>query len=175
MKKRWFAYICLVLTGLASSSCFGSKPPGTVRAYKDGVVYMRKGSYRVGPLPATWVRQPFNYKSLLFVHSKLGSTISTNAFCGENFDDASLEVLARHLYIDIEKVKVLSQREQMIDRRRSLWTIWSGRLDGVPVQLETVSIKEHNCLFDFYYVASPEQFEAAEKDFRRFVEGFAYP
>lgn len=167
---------CLSSIAVYFSACFGGgRSPTSIVSYRQGLVSMKKGSYRVGDLPTTWQQTAFNFKSLTFRHSEHASTIATNAFCGKNYEDASLEVLSRHLYMGIEHVKVESTREQMIDDRRALSTIWTGTVDGVSVKLETVSIQKNNCLFDFYYVASPETFSADQADFAHFVEGFSYP
>lgn len=167
---------CLSSVAVYFSACFGGgRSPTSIVSYRDGLVSMKKGSYRVGALPDTWRQTAFHFKSLTFRHAEHASTVATNAFCGKNYEDASLEVLSRHLYMGIDRVKVESTHERMLDGRRALFTIWMGEVDGVPVKLETVSLQKNNCLFDFYYVASPETFSSDQDDFTHFVEGFSYP
>lgn len=168
----------IVIIFLLSACFFGGKEPvGSIRGYKSSVVLLKQGSYRVGELGQTWSRLLLKQKTLAFRAPDKSATIATNAFCGENFDDAPLEVLARHLYIGVEGLNVESQKELVLDGRRALSTVWNGRMDGVPVKLETVSVKKDECLFDFYYITSPsaDTFARHRADFERFAGGFAYP
>lgn len=174
---RSLVIFCFISAGaICFSSCFGGgRSPTSVVSYRNGLVLMKRGSYRVGVLPDTWRQAAFRFKSLTFRHVFYASTIATNAFCGKNYEDASLEVLSRHLYMGIDEVKVESAHERILDGRRALFTIWMGKVDGVSVKLETVALQKNNCLFDFYYVASPETFLTHQSDFTHFVEGFSYP
>jgi len=163
----------------ACSFLFGAKPPPeSIRGYHDQTVIMRKGHYRVGAIGNEWHPSSSLLSSkngaLVFRNSGTGATVSTYAACGTRYDDATLAVLTRHLYMGVTDVTIQSQRETRIDDRQALWTRWQGMLDGVPVELETVSIKKNECLFDFYYVAFPESVERGRADFYRFVEGFSY-
>src|SRR3984893_301959 len=45
-----------------------------------------------------------------------------------------------------------------------------GSLDGTPVEVEAIVIKGDQCVYDFLYVASPEDFAAGREEFRAFVE-----
>lgn len=174
MLEKWFAMIVLAVS---MSACFGGgkEPSGSIQGYRDGVVKLREGSYRVGDLPQAWKRVKFTYNSVVFRHTPTQASISTYAVCKETAEDASLEVLTRHLYNGVDQVKVDSQSEELLDGRRSLWTVWSGAMDGVPMKIETVAVKKNECLFDFYYVALPEDFATARGDFQQFVKGFSYP
>lgn len=167
--------LCLALFLL--SGCFfgGKEAPGSIKGYKNNTVFLKQGSYRVGELPHHWRQVHFKYKTLLFRHLETQASISTNAVCGESTEDASLQVLTRHLYNGIDQVKIESQAEKPLDGRSSLWTVWGGQMDGVPVKIETVSIKKNECLFDFYYVALPPDFEKGQKEFHHFAQGFSYP
>ena len=49
-----------------------------------------------------------------------------------------------------------------------------GRLEDSPasVRIESLSMTNERCLYDFLYVAPPATFEAARGDFARFVDSF---
>lgn len=168
------SFFCFLL--LLLSSCFGGgvDKKGSVSGYKSGVVVTEGGSFRVGPLPSDWVRRPFGYKAILFVHRTKRSSIGVDAFCKRSFDDAPLEVLTRQLFYDLTDQHTLAQREVQLDGRQALRTTLSGRLDGAPVMLDVVVLKMNECLFDFFYVSSPGQYADDVAQFESFTSGFKY-
>ncbi len=175
--QRLLLFLFTISLGFSLSACMfgGGKVQGAVQSYRDGTVYMKKGAYRVGALPAYWQLEKVKYKSILFRDPETQAGIATNAYCGQNFDDAPLVVLTRHLYIGVAEQKVISQKSAMLAGREVLTTVWEGKVDGVPVRLKTAVLKKDNCLFDFYYLASPVYFEKHEADFDLFLAGFSYP
>lgn len=167
----------IFFAGLVLSGClFGAaEPPGNIRGYNKGVVDLKVGSYRVGVLADNWTREESPEKALIFREKTTRSTIATDALCGENFDDASLEILSRHLIMGIDDLTMGTREKRMLADREALSTLWTGKLDGVAVSLQTVVLKKNTCLFDFYYIASPSDFAVSKADFEKFVNGFSYP
>ena len=159
---------------LSLSACFSSKKTGKVVDYKPGRVITKKGYYQVGGLSSDWRRLSLEKAVISFYNQDLGATIATDAFCEQAYDDAPLDMLTKHLFAGLQDVKVLSSRELMLDGRAALHSSLSAKLDGVPVKLETVTIKKDWCLFDFYLVSPPEQIARALPDFLQFFKGFAY-
>lgn len=156
-------------------ACFGGvKKTGKVVDYKPGRVLMKKGYYQVGEISPDWYRIKLDLAAINFRNDRYGSTLSTDSFCDQAYDDAPLQALAGHLYAGLQDIKIKSQKPMMLDQRAALRSSVSATLDGVPVQIETLVIKKDWCLFDFYLVGPPDRVAGAISDFERFYSGFAY-
>lgn len=157
--------------------CFlkGASNPGKVRGYSPGFVKTDKGSYAVGPLPTSWRRgRVGNYKVLVFYNDAYQSSIETDAFCDQSFDDASLRVLTNHLHASLSKPKTRSETPMTLDGRGALRSVAEGTVDGIPMVVDSVVIKKDNCLFDFVLISKPSFYTSATQDFESFFEGFRY-
>lgn len=175
LRIRWLAQFAAPFLVFALLACFGGvKKTGKVVDYKPGRVFTKKGSYEVGPLPEGWYQIKLGIAAINFRNDRLKSTISTDAFCDQAFDDAPLKALTRHLFDGLQDIKVEQEKPFMMDDRGALRTSLKASLDGVPVRIETVVVKKDWCLFDFYLVSPPEQFSAALPDFESFFQGFQY-
>ncbi|MBL7685668.1 MAG: hypothetical protein JNK65_06515 [Deltaproteobacteria bacterium] len=166
-----------ILLLLLLSSCFfgGVKNSGRVKSYQPGLVKTEKGFYKVGPLPESWQRtQIQSYKTISFYNPQYKSTLMTDAFCDQSYDDASLKTLTTHLYFDLQDKKIQSQKQLMLNERAAMRSIAQGKVDGVPVVLDTLVIKKDWCLFDFALVADPAHYVEASKDFEDFYKGFEF-
>lgn len=156
-------------------ACFGGvKKTGKVIDYKPGRVITKKGFYDVGPLSADWYRIKLGVAAINFRNDALGSTISTDAFCDQAFDDAPLNALTSHLFAGLQDIKIEKQSPFTMADRGALRTTLRASLDGVPVRIETVVLKKDWCLFDFYLVSPPEKFSAALPAFEDFFQGFQF-
>jgi hypothetical protein len=168
--------LCLVLViawGLAA--CFGGvRRTGKVVGYKEGRVLTKEGFYRIGELPAEWQRIKLDKAMVAFYHPQLKSTISTDSFCDQAYNDSSLQNLTRHLLPGLQDTKVMEQQALNLDDRGGLQTILSATLDGVPVMLNLVVIKKDWCLFDFFLVSEKEYFTKASEAFEKFFRGFSF-
>jgi hypothetical protein len=157
------------------SACFGGvKKTGKVIDYKPGLVVTKKGSYQVGELSPDWYRIKLGLAAINFRNDSFGSTISTDAYCDQAYDDAPLPSLAGHLYAGLQDIKIQSQTPLTLDRRGALRSSVKASLDGVPVQIESVVIKKDWCLFDFFLVGPPERVAGAIPAFEHFYRGFVY-
>jgi|GEM_PF-1008495 len=172
--RRKIIPLLMLLTLLPA--CFGGvDKTGKVKSYAPGIVRTQKGFYNVGPLSASWRfdRIP-PYKMIHFYSEEFKSSIATDAFCDDAFDDASLRTLTTHLHFDLTERKIKSEKEFMLDDRGALRTVALGKVDGVEIVLDTVVIKKDNCLFDFILVGDPAFHEKAAADFEQFFGGFKY-
>ncbi len=175
LRFRKIALLAAPLCAFALWGCFGGvKKTGKVLDYKPGQVITKSGSYQVGELPPEWYRIKLGIAAINFRSDRLKSTISTDAFCEQAFDDAPLNALTRHLFAGLQDVKVEKETPFMMSDRGALRTTLRASLDGVPVKIETVVVKKDWCLFDFYLVSPPDQFLSAMPDFEHFYQGFQY-
>ena len=157
------------------SACFGGvKKTGKVLDYQPGRVITKKGFYQVGELNPDWYRIKLGLAAINFRNDRFGSTISTDSYCDQAYDDAPLPALAGHLYAGLQDIKIKSQEPLTLDRRGALRSSVRATLDGVPVQIESVVVKKDWCLFDFFLVGPPERVAGALPDFEHFYRGFVY-
>lgn len=160
---------------LLLAACFGGvKKTGKVIGYEPGRVLTKKGFYNVGELPMEWQRFPLKSAVVAFYNEGLRSTIATDAFCDQAYDDSPLDMLTRHLFAGLQDVKVVGEKPFMLDDRGAMRTSFQATLDGLPVHIDSVVLKKNWCLFDFYLVSTPDQFKSALPAFETFYRGFSY-
>lgn len=165
----------LILFAFTLFACFGGvKKTGKVTGYKPGVVLTKKGSYRVGVLPQDWSQINLGVATITFRNEKLNSSISTDAYCDQAYDDSSLSSLTKHLFPGLQKIEIQKETLLQLDGREALRTSLQAVFDGIPVRVETVVVKKNWCLFDFYLVSTPENLNSALPDFEHFFQGFSY-
>lgn len=172
--QRFFLLsLCLALP--ACGLFKGVKNPGKVEGYTPGLVRTEKGSYGVGPLAGDWRQGKVGkYKVLVLYSDQHRSTIESDAFCDQSFNDASLQVLTNHLHTGISEKKALSETPLMLDGRAALRNVVQGRVDGVKIVLDSVVIKKDSCMFDFVLISPPAEYPQAVGDFESFFKGFRY-
>ncbi len=167
------AFAALLILGILS--CFGGvKKTGKVVDYQPGRVITKMGYYQVGELPPGWQRIKLGAAMITLFNESLRSTIATDAFCEQAYDDSPLEMLTRHLFAGLQDIKVKEEKPFMLDGRGALRTLFSASLDGLPVTVDSVVIKKDWCLFDFFLVTPPERHAEASPAFENFFQGFAY-
>jgi hypothetical protein len=155
--------------------CFGGvRRTGKVVGYQDGRVMTKDGFYQVGTLPVPWQRVNLEKAMVAFYNPQLKSTISTDSFCDQAYNDSSLESLTRQLFPGLQDTKVIEQEPMMLSERGGLQTILSANLDGVPVMLNLVVVKKDWCLFDFFLVSETDYFAKASEDFENFFRSFSF-
>ncbi|MBT3181694.1 MAG: hypothetical protein HN337_04200 [Deltaproteobacteria bacterium] len=113
-------------------------------------------------------------RTITFYNEGLGSTISTDAYCGKNVEARLLDSLSGDILNAFDKKQVISEKEFDLDGRGAVRQLIAGELDGVAVTVDLVIVRKNECVFDFYSVSeggiSPETTNA----FELFFEGFHY-
>jgi len=163
-----FRYIFLIIAATLSS-CI--KLPQTFQrlSYHEGRIRIDKERfYRVGPLGPRWSLSKSTHPDVRFYHRDLGASIATSALCGTQFEDLPLPKLTQNLLADLAEVSIRRQTTLTLDGREALHTRASAKVDGVPVDLETVVVKKNGCQFDFMSVGKTGE------DFLKFYSGFEY-
>jgi hypothetical protein len=107
------------------------------------------------------------------LHHKDGGSVSASVRCDAADDNASLDVLTRHLVLALEDRKEHERTRTVIDGREALRTRMSARMDGVPVELDLVVLHKDGCVVDAALVSDPDQLTAREPDFDRFLRGLS--
>lgn len=174
IKRKGMFWVGVILVAV-TVGCFGGvRRTGKVVGYQEGRVLTKDGFYQVGELPPDWRRVKLDKAVVAFYHPQLKSTISTDSFCDQAYNDSSLENLTRHLLPGLQDTKVIEQEAMTLSDRGGLQTILSAKLDGVPVMLNLVVVKKDWCLFDFFLVSEQAYFAKASEDFEKFFRGFSF-
>jgi hypothetical protein len=170
--KLFFLWLSIMsLTG-----CFGSgiDMRGSVRDYRNGVVYTEGGRFRVGVPSKNWQKESIKYRAVMFSHKVQNASMGVDAFCKRSLDDGPLKVLANQLFYGMTKQKRLRSSPLSIDGRKALRATRRGIVDGVPMVLDVVVLKRDECVFDFFATASPKEYPFISSDFETFFKGFYY-
>ena len=157
------------------TACFGGvKKTGKVVGYKEGRVLTKQGFYSVGSLSPEWERMKVGKAVVAFYNPQLKSTISTDSFCDQAYNDSSLKNLTTHLFPGLQDTDVVDQEPFMLGGRGALQTLIKAKLDGVPVMVNIVVVKKDWCLFDFFLVSEKDYYARAAEDFQAFYQGFSF-
>lgn len=160
-------YFVIVTLSLALGACSLGGP-----LRKDE----KASSYKMGSLPAEWIRQSDKDGSnadVSFVNSKRGAVIALSSIC-KRYDRVPLEQLKADLVNPLEGHEVLSEERRPLDDREALYTRARGKLDGVPVESSLVVLRKNDCIFDFSIFAREKISAEDNKAFVDFVNGFHF-
>ncbi|MBX7148680.1 hypothetical protein K1X76_06300 [bacterium] len=175
MDYRHLSKVVFLLIPLFITSCFGGVDQrGSVKGFKHGLVQTEGGSFRVGKLGSNWKKDSFNYRAILFKNTQREASISVSSFCKQSFDDGPLETLARQTSYGMTEEKVRQLNAITVAGRDALRRVVQGKVDGLTVVLDTVTLKMNQCVFDFVYVSDPDSYALGTDDFEIFYSGFAY-
>jgi hypothetical protein len=103
---------------------------------------------------------------------KIGSTIYVTSNCGAKFHDRSLHDAVYSMTAGIRSEIEPIERKLFLDGREALMLQSKGRLDGVNVQMAVVALSKNRCLYDFVYIARPENFADGFGDFHQMLHTF---
>jgi hypothetical protein len=139
----------------------------------DGAVYRGDGfAFRVPAIAPTWTRVSATGTGLAF-HDDQRGTIAVNGRCGLDGDDVPLSALTQHLFLQFTDRSIEHQETVAFDGREAMHSILSAKLDGVANKFDVWVLKKDGCVYDLYYFAPPEHFDAGQPHFDEFARGFA--
>ncbi len=134
--------------------------------YSDGETV-----YVVGELPSPWMQASRQPADVAYARLDVGASIYVDNSC-RRYKDATLHILANHLFFGFDDIEVQSQELMEIDGREALRRTVSARLDGVAVVLGVTVIKKNNCIFDLVLVSPRDAFEDTYEEYVEFVDAF---
>jgi len=153
-----------VLVGLSLlTGCGGRLVDGVYRAAHD--------RYRVTAPPAPWVATSLDTDELVFRHPVLQATIAVLSRC-TNPEPGELPWVARHLFFGLREQQVKRQETESLDGVPAVRTRLRARLDGAPVAVEALTLRQGGCLYDFLYVAPPAVEAVGRPEFDTFVRSW---
>jgi hypothetical protein len=144
-----------------------------VKRIENGVYHSSKG-YRVAIPSAEWTLVDEGPADLTLRHRASAAGIAVNATCDGVASRHTPEVQARQLQIGLRDRRVIERAGAEVGGRPATRVVVEGHLDGAtaPARIESLSLTDAGCLYDFLYVAPPDTFEATHSDFATFVDSF---
>jgi hypothetical protein len=139
----------------------------------DGRIYRGKGfSFRIDPVPPSWVRIDAPDAALAFRDEAHGSTVLLQARCGLDGDDVPLAALTQHLFLLFTERHIELESLVPFDGREAMHTVLGAKLDGVPLRYDVWVVKKDGCVYDLVYFAPAGGFEAGRPAFQQLVQSF---
>ena len=155
---------------LAALACiFGC----ALKGIENGVYHSSKG-YRVTIPNNEWTLVDEGPADLTLRHQGPAAGMAVNAVCEGAAPRRADGVLARQLQIGLRDRRVIERATAEVAGRAASRMLVEGHLEqsAARVRIESLSMKDGRCLYDFLYVAPPATFEATRADFARFVDSF---
>jgi hypothetical protein len=141
----------------------------------DGSVYRGEGyAFRVPHPPSTWRRlNDVPGSALAFQDEQNDAIVAMSGRCKVDGEDVPLRSLTQHLFLQFTEREVLTEEVVPFNGREAMHTVMVAKLDGVPQKFDVWVLKKDKCVYDLYYFARPDRFEAGVAEFRAVVQGFA--
>lgn len=137
-------------------------------------VYQGEGFTFRAPLPPeTWQQIDVSHAALAYRDPVHDATIAINGRCGADGEDVPLRSLTQHLFIQFTDREVVLEEVVPFDQREAMHTVLVAKLDGVPKKFDVWVMKKDGCVYDVFYIAPPERFDAGVPELRRFLQGFS--
>lgn len=123
--------------------------------------------------------KPFTKQSLEDVDAAWKNELNGNAIsyvsdCKDT-TDPSLEYIMTGLLGGIRDVKRETDETVTVQGREGKRVLASGKVDGVPTQMDFLVFKRNQCIYILSYVGVQKAFAADRPAFNKFIEGFRAP
>lgn len=128
-------------------------------------------AFQVRLPPATWVPAPLDGAALSFRAPELRAAMALAVEC-RTPEAGALPWVARHLFFGLELKRVQTRESVRLHDVPAVRTRLQATLDDSPVEVEGVTFRRAECLYDFVYVAPPALFASGRLDFAAFVESW---
>lgn len=152
---------------LATVACGGSQKKLDAGVYQSGGL-----SFRIGDVPPDWHPLEVEHATLAYRDDAHHASILVDARCNQKDDDVPLLALTDHLVAGTTGREYAAQDTIPFDGREALHSRLVAKLDGVPREYDIFVLKKDSCVYDFVYVAEPNQAPEGAAAFERFVGTF---
>lgn len=106
-----------------------------------------KKSYQPKKIPSQWeLKENKNVDYIL--HGPQGSSILMQSFCNE-FQGSPLNSLADKTFNSLDKSKITTRTEFILQERAALKTTGEAYIDGKQIYLTLINTKRNHCYYDF--------------------------
>lgn len=155
----------MLLALLTVSACAaGSIRDGTYRDSHD------RFTVRV-PAPR-WRLESLDGAALVFRAPELDAGIGLRVDCDQP-EAGPLRSVAQHLFFGLSDKEIDNRTLVTLSGVAGIRTRMRARLDHRLVEVDGVTLRHGECLYDFAYVAPPEHFEDGRPDFDAFMQSWA--
>ena len=179
--KKSFVLTLLIFSLSRCSLFFGSIRPVEEKSTTYGILDLSKES-------SEWVRLDKNRPSdseapehsesaasdIAFQSRKTAAIISLNSAC-KNFQagDQNLKKLTQELLLGISQISFKEEKERTLQNSPALETTIQGVMSGEKMILQTLVIKNADCIYDLIYITRPDTFSENKHDFDRFISSLS--
>lgn len=138
---------------------------------RDGTYHDPQGRFAVRVPPAPWQPVSLDGAALSFRAPDLDAGIGLRVDCGSP-EPGPLPSVARHLFFGLPDKRVETREGIVLADAAGVRTRLRARLEDRPVEVDGVTVRRGACLYDFFYVAAPQRFEAGRPAFDAFIESW---
>lgn len=103
-----------------------------------------------------------------------GNVISYISDCGDP-SDPSLDHIVTGVLAGLAELKTLSSEAATMQGREARRVHASGKVDGVPTEIDMLAYKRNHCIYILSYVGVQKSFPEDRAAFGRFIQGFRAP
>lgn len=128
--------------------------------------------YQIRIPTAPWLAVSLDGATVAFRAPDLQAAMAFSVDCKAP-EPGGLPWIARHLFFGLQAKRIQSREAIHLRDTEGVRTRLVARLDEVPVEVEGVTVRRGDCLYDFMYVAPPATFPRGQADFQAFVESWS--
>jgi hypothetical protein len=154
----------LLILLFAVAACAG-------RMTDEGTYRDPRGRFTVRPPSAPWQPLDLDGATLAFRLPTLAAGMGLRVDC-ESSDPGGIPSVARHLFFGLRDKRLQSRESVALTNADGIRTRLIARLEGMPVEVDALTLRHQACLYDFLYVAPPVNFAEGQKDFDAFVRSW---
>jgi hypothetical protein len=148
----------------AAAACAG-------RTTVEGTYRDPQGRFTVRPPSAPWLPVDLEGAALAFRLPAAPVGIGLRVDCASP-ESGPLPSVARHLFFGLRDWQRAEREPVVLANVAGMRTRLVARLEDAPVEIEALTFRQHACLYDFLYVASPASFAQGRPDFEAFVQSW---
>jgi hypothetical protein len=160
----WLRTGLLLILLIAVAACAGGMT-------EEGTYRDPQRRFTLRPPPAPWQLMDLDGARLAFRLPVLMAGMGLRGDC-ESPEPGPLPSVSRHLFFGLRDMQFLSRDPVVLASVGGFRTRLIARLEEMPVEVEAVTLRHQDCLYDFLYVAPPDHFAQGQKDFEAFLKSW---
>jgi hypothetical protein len=111
---------------------------------------------------------------LAWKNGRNGNVISYISDCNDPADPPLAQILSGVLS-GLSDLKTLEETTPVIQGREGERVHASGKVDGVPTEIDLLTFKRNHCIYILSYVGVKKSFNEDRAEFTKFIDGFRAP
>jgi hypothetical protein len=137
----------------------------------DGV---RAVGIKVKEPASPFMKDPQEEVDASWKNPKNGNVISYLSDCSDK-TDPPLDHIVQGTLSGLNDLHFDSTESPMVQSREARRVVASGKVDGVPSQIELLVFKRNMCIYILSYVGVKKTFAENRREFQAFLDGFVAP